>query len=196
MYLSKLTPELLHVLIHTFPEYTGRKWEIEEMPERMGINSYWDGGSKRYFALFDLASGKSLNMGDSHPFFNRTGNLELVRATCPINIILVEHDILQGKDTGITFWVKPENLQKMLPITPTISLSWADRVVLVATRSLKPSYRIGNAMQDTGIKAGVYMEAKKSLIRRGILKKNGSMTVDAKNLASGLGDLYQLRRSS
>lgn len=196
MHLSKLTPELLHILIHTFPNYRGRKWEIQEMPEHMGINSYWDGGSRRYYALFDLSSNKSINMGDSHPFFDRTGNLVLIRDTCPINMILVENNIVQGKDHGIIFYIKPENLQKMLPEKTNVQITWAEKVVLVATRSLKPSYRIGNAMQDTGITAKEYMEGKESLIMKGLLDKRGAMTIDGKNLVASFGwqDLYVLRK--
>jgi hypothetical protein len=95
-------------------------------------------------------------------------------------------------------YVHPEAVTKFIP-APTDVLSWAERVVLAATRGLKSSYggvkefRKVESMKDTGISAGAYDAAKASLIKTGHLDSRGAITAKGKN-AIGWTSLDELRR--
>ncbi len=102
-----------------------------------------------------------------------------------------------GKDHGITIYVNPENISKMLP--PAEETPWEEKVVLSATRSLKSSYggikdyRFYEASRETGITKPEWDKAKESLINKGMLNKSGAITDKGRNVIGNV-DLYQLRR--
>lgn len=115
----------------------------------------------------------------------------------PDGFACVEHSIFCGQDSGITIHIRPENSAGLLPAP--VELTRDQRIVLVATRSLKSSYqgisnyRFHEAHRDTGISLDAWNRAKSELQARGLLDARGALTVAGKN-AAGHDSLYSLAR--
>ncbi len=187
-------PEVQEIARAAFPDYTGRKFSVAAFQGPMNLASYWDGGSRTYYAVVDLNTKKSVEIPQSGTMFDKQ---TYRMTTLPFNLAVVAHSIFMGKDGGITIYVNPDNLTKMLPKTDEVS--WAEKVVLAATRGLKSSYagikdyRFREALKDTGITRVEWDTAKEALIQKGMLNKAGAITDAGKN-AIGWTDLYKLKR--
>lgn len=187
-------PEVQEIAKAAFPDYTGRKFSVTAFQGPMNLASYWDGGSRIYYAVVNLNTKKSVEIPQSGTMFDKQ---TYRMTTLPPNLAVVAHSISMGKDSGITIHVNPENLSKMLPAPDEVT--WAEKVVLSATRSLKSSYagikdyRFREALRDTSITRVEWDIAKASLIQKGMLNNAGSITDKGKNVI-GWTDLYKLKR--
>lgn len=180
------------VMRKAFPTYAGKKYKLVVREGPMSLTSYWDGGSRDYYQIIQLADGEHVAVRENGSGF--VPSLPELPVPCP-GYAVVEHSIFCGKDAGLTLYVHPDNAVKMLPAKA--EMSWAEMVVLVATRSLKSSYggrtRFDEAKSDTGITLAEWDAAKASLIARGMLNKAGAITTEGKN-AAGSKSLWNLRR--
>ena len=43
-----------------FPGYTGRKYKLDNSGRSVNVTSYWDGGSRSYYAAVNLSTGATL----------------------------------------------------------------------------------------------------------------------------------------
>lgn len=189
------SPDLQELAKVAFPDYNGRKIKISEFNGPMDLTSYWDGGSRKEYVVMNLITKRSQPIpqgGSGH------GDVPYRISELPENIAVVEHSIFMGKDLGITFYVAKENMVKMLPGNGD-ELSWAEKVVLSATRSYKSSYagvkdyRFQEALKDTGITKVEWDEAKQSLIGKKMLNAAGAITNEGRN-AIGRTELWSLKK--
>jgi hypothetical protein len=187
-------PEVKQIARVAFPDYNGNKFKVELFRGPMNLSSYWDGGSRDYYAIVNMSTMRSEPIpqgGSGH------GDVPYRMTTLPDSFAVVEHTFYMGKDLGITIYVNQENMSKMLPQGQEIS--WAEKVVLSATRSLKSSYggvkdyRFQEALRNTGITKQEWDIAKQSLIQKRMLNAAGAITNDGKN-AIGRTELYSLER--
>lgn len=173
-------PEVSQIGLAAFPDYRGKKFSVDVFKGPMRLDSYWDGGSKNSFAAVDL---ETLRAGAVPENYNMGAEV------LPNNIAIVKHTIFSGKDLGLTIYVNATNISKSLP-QPTDELSWAENVVLVATRSLKSSYggisnyRFYDANRTVDITKEEWDTARESLIQKGLLNKSGALTNNGRNSAS------------
>lgn len=173
----------------TFPEYKGNTVKlVSRIPTN--LSSYWDGGSRSYYALYDLAESRVFHVADNHPAFNRGAPSELNPAELPPNVVVVEHCIFCGKDMGICIYARPEMLTPLLPAASS-DVTRDERIVLHATRSLKPGYggvkenRFEDARRYTGITWERWQSAKASCIAMRLLNKAGAITTEGRNADGG-----------
>ena len=166
----------------TFPEYRGRKFKLStDVPKC--LNSYWSGGSRDYYAFYELATGKQFSVASNHPFFEKHNPRDL--DGLPAGVVLVKHSIFCGKDMGITIYANSEQITPLLP--PKQEVSENEQVVLKFTRSYKSSYagiknyRFHEAHRETGISAEDWEQAKKTLIEKKLLNKAGAITPAGRN---------------
>src|SRR3990167_6457565 len=187
--------------------YTGRIFQVEAR-ERVHITSYWDGGTRSYWAVLTMRQDASTQPTNA---ITTQGKPELrVVGECggmgqpaeldveiDANTIVAEHVIFCGKDLGIRFYVNPARLPQYLPASAN-ELTREQRIVLVATRSYKSSYAgVGNyryieAGRETGISLADWERSKAECQQMGLLDKRGAITVDGRN-AIGNADLWQFR---
>lgn len=194
MYLERKDLPVVQPILHaTFPSYAGTNIQIlpaSAAPKE--LRSYWNGGSKDSFAFYRLDTGESIAVHSNHPYFEPDQPSTL--AELPSNVVLVQHTIFCGKDLGLALY---GNLAPMLPV-PTETVSHDQKIVLVATRSLKNSYggrtgiRKEEAVAETGISAERYDMAYRECIAAGFLNSTGAITVKGKNIA-GMTNLRALR---
>ena len=171
--------------------YCGKKFkavitDTVTVPSDAGI---WGGGSRDTFTFIEIATGRSIPSPcqDTAPWDNRRQEFS---GTLPAGVAMVEHSIFCGKDMGLTFYLRPENAQKLLP--ERVELTAHQKIVLEATRSYKSSY----AGQDRYQMASGYAygpkraefptraeweAAKAELIAQGYLNKAGAITTKGRN---------------
>lgn len=97
-----------------YPDYKGRKFSVAAA-KTYALTNYWDGGSRCYCVAYDLATGKKADAlnATANPFRSEAhGVIEI-----PVGIVIVERSIFMGKEAGVTIYVRPENLAKLLPRT-------------------------------------------------------------------------------
>jgi hypothetical protein len=181
-----------------YPSYNGKKFSVSVFPEGgMEINSYWGGGSRDYYCLVNLSTRPYRTMPlPSNSAFERGKNTVNEITSLPDYVVLVRHCIFQGKDLGIRIFCSQLHFSQFLP--PSVELSREEKIVLVATRTLKNSYggrteiRFKEANYETKIERLAWNEARKSLIEKGCLRKNGSITNEGRNVCPD-ESLYQLK---
>jgi len=189
------SPEIRDIALKAFPDYNGKQFKVDIFKGPMNLTSYWDGGSKTYYAIVSMKTGKVKEIPENGGMY---GGRPFKISKLPEGFAVIEHSIFMGKDMGITIFVNPENLSKMLPAPDEVT--WAEKVVLSATRSYKSSYagikdyRFHEALKDTGIKKSEWDEAKQNLIQKGFLNKAGAITDKGKN-AIGNTNLWSLKKS-
>jgi hypothetical protein len=86
--------------------------------------------------------------------------------------------------------------------SPSAELDWTEKVVLVATRSLKPSYggisnyRFHTACRETGITQGEWDAALTLLISRKLLKPSNAITDAGRSAVLQFSSLSALKEQS
>lgn len=160
-------------------EYAGNKFraivcEIVTIPIDAGL---WSGGTREIYHLIDLATGKQIPFPnqDSSPF--NTDRRETI-VKLETGYAVVKYSTMQGVETGLTFYLRPENAAPLLP--QIVELTDAQKKVLAITRSYIASYR-KEAAFAAGIGTKEWDRIKTDLIALGMMKKNGAITIKGKN---------------
>jgi hypothetical protein len=175
-------PEAIRLARLCFPDYNGTKFTVSPFPGEMRLDSYWDGGSRSYYAILDLNTNKTAEIPENGTIYANGGKV-IQSSFLPLNFLIAEHHISRGKDLGVRLYVHPENLTKYLP-APTL-LSNNETIVLAFTRERKSSYNGQNRAQmacsEAGMPLDVWEMTKQSLVARGFLNKAGAITSEGRN---------------
>jgi len=187
-YISKTDPLIREIIRKTFPDYRGNKISIStDIPSR--LDSYWDGGSRDYYAFCSLDEKKVLPVSSNHPLYEAKNPRVLKRL--PERLILVRRSFFCGKDSGITIFANASDMTKFLPENNN-NLSGDEKTVLEFTSGLKSSYagisnyRFHEARARRGITLERWNEAKASLIQKKLLNKAGAITPDGRNALNSI----------
>lgn len=196
-------PEIRDIALKAFPDYNGRSFKVETFGGPMRLDSYWEGGSRDYYAIVNMNTGKVKQVPENGtPWSGKPWRISKL----PPNFAVVRSH--RGRFQEITIYVNPENISKMLPAPE--ELPWAEKVVLAATRSFKSSY-MGRDRRDmanremenifakdlgsTHISKQEWDAAKQSLIQKGMLNKAGAITDKGRN-AIGDTQVRHLRKET
>jgi hypothetical protein len=173
--------------------YQGKKFqavvcESTTIPADAGL---WDGGSRETFRVVELATGRAINPPGINQASAPWDKRESVTVDLQNGYAVVRHSMFCGKDMGLTFYVHPDNAQKLLPAPQADDMTAWEKIVLEATCGLKSSYngmdRYQLAQREYRYNGKPYPTreewnaAKESLIRRGYLNKTGAVTVSGRN---------------
>ena len=184
MYVSvKDNPELGRVLA-LCGQHCGshRDVAVKVFTGPQSLNSYWDGGSKDYWTLIDLAQGNAFSVPSSHPHYDRLpsgdrcGNLEI--GELPPNCVLVHHGYFRGKLRCPTVYSRADGLALQLA-TPATDLSDAERSMLNVVGGISGGYRKAEC-ERTGLgEYGPQNPHVQALVGRGMLTVNraGSISI-------------------
>lgn len=176
-------PEVKRIVSLAFPSYTGDKIRVTAITGNMRLDSTWSGGSRDYWCLVDMTTGKHVAIPENgNPFMN--GGQVFTLEALPINIALVQRIYFCGKDLGCRVHVSPDNLNRMALPAPK-ELTLAQKIVLGFTAGRKSSYNGQNRQQmaesETGLKQAEWEQAKAECIAAGWLKNNGAITNEGRN---------------
>lgn len=156
-----------------FPSYAGRTFKIRGVSGPVDLRSYWDGGSRDYYAVV-RADGAALSVPTQSAYDRALAGAEAF--TIPNGVVVVEHSIFCGKDAGLTLIVPEERLAAFLPL-PAQSLTDEQEVVLHLTATRIPAAR----RPESGMTDARWAEVVASLVELGLLRRNGSITPEGRN---------------
>ncbi|HNQ20634.1 MAG TPA: hypothetical protein PKI46_06205, partial [Bacteroidales bacterium] len=96
----------------TFPQYTGKKFILEILDSNTEVStvSYWDGGSKDYYAVVDYEgnfNGSSNQYHNIHPQVQEDKRPKWIANKFQV---LINHSYFCGKDCGITIYATNDSL--------------------------------------------------------------------------------------
>jgi hypothetical protein len=182
-------------VIHLEPEqvppmlkagYSGRTFKAVIADTVTLSDTYWSGGTRSTYQAVNLDTGERYapTMADCAPHAFG-GKLEGQTVAIPPRTVIVEHSIFCGKDHGITFHARAEDIQPTLPAAVTLTPD--EQTVLAAVIGLKssyggiPNFRWHEANKSTGITLDRWESAKAALIARGMLNKAGAITTAGRN---------------
>jgi hypothetical protein len=115
--LTRIPAELKAVYSAAFPTYRGRLFRLTVTDRPQNVKSYWDGGSRDYYAFVRLADGAVLPMPAQSAFDKQLAGADA--APMRPGFALVERSIFCGKDRGLTLILHPADLRPdMLPAAP------------------------------------------------------------------------------
>ena len=157
-------------------DYNGRKYKVISQ-STYRLKNYWDGGSKEDCVLVNRETG--LFHTPEYETQNPHTSLAHANFEIPVNHFIITHSIFMGKDAGITFYVRPEEMPKDL--SSNDNLTFEQKVVLSCFSSFKSSYR-----KDEGLRIVSSQEwdsAKASLVEAGYISSKNSLTTKGKNAA-------------
>ena len=168
-----------------FPAYKGKTFKVCYANGPISVRSYWDGGSRDYYAFVNLANMATMACPTSSHFDNVTG---VDSVEIPSGSVCVEHSIFCGKDAGLTIICRESESTKFLPATAEVTPDVA--IVLQYSNEYKNSYggetgiRFKYASRETGITRDRWDAAKSEAIALHLLRKNGAITPTGRNIAA------------
>jgi hypothetical protein len=171
--------DVQNIIRATFPNYAGKKVSVQGAEEVMITDLNWTGGSRTRYAACTLDGQPTGNAdaGNAAPPFRNP--VEGKTVPIPQGFALVAHVMFCGKDLGLRIHVNPADMPKYLPVS-TGDLSAQEKEVLSIIGSLISSYRREEAARK-GISAQQYDSIVESLKTKGLLAKNGALTLAGKN---------------
>lgn len=111
---SKSDPGIKAILRATHPDYTGRTIKVAPTTRPIDVTSYWDGGTRSYYAAVDLRTMRTLHVPQNGTPYDG-GPIRPDGVEVPVGFAIVEHAYFCGKDLGIRIHVHPDSLPKLLP---------------------------------------------------------------------------------
>ncbi len=164
--------------------YSGRKVSIKAQESVTLSNTYWSGGSRSTYYGLNLETLQTVDLPHFSPpqFGGPSQPLEIPLVE---NLMVIEHDMFQGKDMGLILYIHPVNAAPLLP--KSSELTPEETIVLEYTARLKPSYngisnlRFHTANQEKGITSEQWETAKTALIAKKLLNKAGAITPEGRN---------------
>lgn len=99
----------------TFPEYRGRKFQVEAACQVTLYDLNWSGGTRSVYRTCTTEGryiGSSAKANAAAPWNNAA---EGQRVPVPQGAVIVKHSEFCGKDCGLTIYIHPEDMPKLLP---------------------------------------------------------------------------------
>ena len=178
------TREIIAITRAAFPKYNGRKYSLENSGRPVNIKSYWDGGSRDYFAIVNLETKKILPIPQNGTMFDG-GKIAHDGVVVPAGYVIVRHSIFMGKDSGITLYVDPVTAINFLP--DPVKINDNENIVLMCTVSYKntyagiKNYRFNRASKEFGISRATWDITSASLKTAKLINKAGAITTAGRN---------------
>ena len=177
-----------------FPLWRGKKLRVVKTDGTVSIqDTAWNGGSRSSYVAIAINAGTFERIADVRRV-NPLRERDERTIPIPVDVAIVEHSIFLGKDHGCTVYLHPNNVNALLAAETETDLTPTERITLCAARELKSSYRLSEATDTTGITETEYNAARDSLISRGLLRKNKSISDNGRN-AIGRVTLFELRNA-
>ena len=144
----------------------------------------WEGGSRDAYQAVRLADGAAVTLpGQDAAPWDRSPHS--VKVELPPGFAIVRHSTFCGQDSGLTFYVRGDDVAPLLPKANGAELSREAAIVLHCLSGIVSSYRRDAAARH-GVNAKAYEAALAELIAAGLANSRGAITVDGKNRVAAL----------
>lgn len=110
MKISK-TGAVRKILSETFPDYSGRKFFLDDSGKVTFYDTNWGGGTRNYYTAIRLLDGKAEKLTDFAPWANPA---EGATVEVPEGFAIVQRSIFQGIEGGITIHIHPQSVEMLL----------------------------------------------------------------------------------
>ncbi len=96
------------IVARAYPDYKGRKISVRTDYIPKSLNSYWDEGHRTYYSFYELATGRSRDIGSNHPMFeaNKPRNL----SELPRGVVIVARNYRGSAAQSINIYAHPEDM--------------------------------------------------------------------------------------
>jgi hypothetical protein len=99
------------MLLKAFPDYNGRKFKIE-VRQNYFMQNYWSEGTRYYCKAVNMVTGEIVDPSwDTQNPFKQIAHSTI---EIPVGVCIVEHVIFCGKCLGLRFYIREENLARLL----------------------------------------------------------------------------------
>jgi hypothetical protein len=182
-WISPKDEKVNRVIRAAFPDYNGNKCRVEFTESSVNMSSYWDGGTRSYFAIVRLSDCQVMSIPQQSAYDKQLRGVDSF--DIPAGFVVVEHIIFCGKDMGLKIHARADG-SNLLP-EATTGLTELETRVLIATASRKSSYagisdyRYSELKRKYGYTLQEVNSARESLINKGMLTGNKSITVKGRN---------------
>lgn len=113
------------ILKATFPDYKGRNVSILPRVSPVNVTSFWQDGSRDYFAAVELGTWRTMAVPQNGTPFDG-GPIAPNGVVVPPGFAIVEHGIFRGKSVAVRIYVNPENMAGLL-LAGTVPLTLAPK---------------------------------------------------------------------
>lgn len=114
--------DIAPLLAATFPQYKGRKFFVQAADAVRLDNLNWDGGSRNAYRAVTI-SGQRIGNGQA---FNAAApwenNAEGQIVPIPAGAVIAREGIYCGRECGITFYINPADMPRLLPMIADTSV--------------------------------------------------------------------------
>lgn len=112
-----MTPDVRALITRAFPSeprFARKKsFYVSTFPESgMNLASYWDGGSKDFYTVTELATGKHFEVASNHPYFEKDRPSYL--KTLPPGYVVLRTGFFCGKISTPHVYLNPEDMPRYL----------------------------------------------------------------------------------
>ena len=108
---SRSDPLIKRALAATFPRYKGRKVRVVPFTAPLHLDLSWSGGTKDDVALIDVRNGRIGRLVVPSPWARGAAD----PVYCPPGAVLAVHSYFCGVDSGVTFYVRPDDAPLLGP---------------------------------------------------------------------------------
>lgn len=140
----------------------------------------WSGGTRSIYEALELATGRTASITDT---FSAPWSSDRNARTIKLKpgYAILETGTFCGKPATPTIYCLPSEVFAALP-APASDLSYADKAVLYATKTLKSAYR-KDELKSLGLTEHQINEAKARMQGLGYLDSRGAITAQGRNAA-------------
>lgn len=184
LYIQPNHPDVAKVCHAAFPGYSGHKVKIEYTDHPLDLASYWDEGSRNYYAIVRLVDCQVMAVPEQSMYTRQIAGVEAF--AIPAGYVVVAHVIFCGRDLGLTITCRTD-AQKMLPIVEVDNLTDDEKLVLIATATFKSSYagvsdyRAYELQHKYGYTQAYIDEMRESLRNKKMLTMANAITIAGRN---------------
>jgi hypothetical protein len=163
--------------------YTGKRIAFSADTTVTLRDTFWSEGQRYTYTIVELATGQ--DEGVPHQAPAQFGGSNYPPFPMRAGFALVEHQ--DGYKPSVHIYVHPNDAPQLLP-TDGAEVTDNQKIVLEFTSALKNTYggetniRFKEAHRKTGITAENWESAQRELIEAKLLRKNGSITPNGRNV--------------
>jgi hypothetical protein len=188
IHLTGNEPLVRQIANAAFPSYSGKSFKISTA-ESVDVRSYWDGGSRDYYAFVQLTDAGVVGryeVPQQSMFDRQIPGADSVKLDSAPGLVCVRHCIFQGKDMGLTIIVHPSNMSQAFLPPAAPEMTTDEKAVLRVTVERKAGYGGVSRRESIGMPEDRWNVALASLIGKGLIAKNKAVTTAGRNAHSAI----------
>jgi len=171
---------------HLLGAYKGNKLEAEPctsvtIPCDAGL---WSGGTRQHYVALEIQTGKMTSLpGQQSAPWDKDRKSYAIELRPGYAIVC--SNVFCGKNLGLTYYVHPSDIAKLVPDNSTVQLCDVEKRVLRIIQGYKAFAR-NDEFRRAGIEIGEADAIKARLVTLGLLNKAGAITVAGRNACEGV----------